>query len=198
KMKSFTIFFVLLSTYCYCEPLLGGWKTSDDESRKQEWLKQALVEIYGNEVLDQVQSNVSDLVCKTQLVNGLNIKCTFVLNGEKWKCSYYQSFIGTFDTKVENCDSIKEKHAQEENKNELLPEEHDDEQDVEELDILNDDEKPTTLNDDENEEKPAALNEGEEDDEAKVDAMYKNFSENNANNQDEENDEEQEEEDEQS
>ncbi|CAF2393362.1 unnamed protein product [Rotaria sp. Silwood2] len=189
-MKLFTIFFVLLSTYCYCEPLLGGWKTSDEESDKQEWLKIALVNIRGNEVLDQVQSDVSDLVCETQIVNGLNIKCSFSLSGEKYQCSYYKSFIQPFDTQVEKCDTVKDQQAQEENKNDLSSEEHNDEEDIEDLPRSNNEEKPATLNDNENEEKPSALVDDEEDDEAKIDAVYNKFSENDGINEDEEDDEE--------
>ncbi|CAF0822512.1 unnamed protein product [Rotaria sordida] len=212
-MKSFTIFFVLLSTYCYCKILLGGWSTSDDESLKQEWLKQALVKIRRNEILDQVQSNVSDLVCKTQIVNGLNIECNFVLNGEKWQCLYYKSFTETFDTQLEKCEQPKDQQIQEENNNGLMPGEHDDEQDIEELTISNDIEKPATLHGNKNEEKPStlndddeneehvvqetlALNEDEEDDEAKIDATYKKLSKNDVINKDEKDDEEEEEEDE--
>src|SRR5438132_1618476 len=107
-MKFLIIYLVLLPTYCYCEKLLGGWSTSHDESLKQEWLKKALVHIHGAKVGDDVQSQVSDLVCKTQIVNGLNIKCNFILRGQNWQCSYYKSFVQTLSTQLEECQQIKD------------------------------------------------------------------------------------------
>ncbi|CAF3705337.1 unnamed protein product [Rotaria socialis] len=197
-MKYFIICFALFSSYCYCERLLGGWSTSENESLNREWLDKALYKIHDGEVTDDIKSQVSDLVCKQQVVNGLNIKCTFALNGKTWLCSYYKSFIGTQDTQLDEC-NVKDEEASEEKKDSKETGENNEEQEFEELRVSNDDEneekiitmnqnedeqdlttlnenddeeKPTEINQSENKEKPATLY--EEDDEEKIELMNEN------------------------
>jgi hypothetical protein len=165
-MQSLIIFLVLLSTYCYCdEHLLGGWSKSNDAVRDQECLKKGLVHINGAEVGDDMQSQVSGLACRTQIVNGLNIKCDFVLRELHWQCSYYKSFVQQLDIQLEECKKI--------------PEEDDDGQVVEKSQILNGNEDDDEEKIDEMREQVGEQNTNneEDDDEAKIDAMSKQLSE---------------------
>jgi hypothetical protein len=177
RMKSVIILVVCLSTYCYGEQLLGGWSTSNDETLKEDCLKKALVNINGADVGDNIQSQVSNYVCKTQIVNGLNIKCTFVLNEQDWQCSYYKSFTQNkaLGVQLEQCKQIEE--------------ENDDEQGLEQPTVSDENtnkEQRAVLNDDKEEEevelKSLPLSENEEDDEAEIDALNKrNFEQNTIN-----------------
>jgi len=235
-MKSFISFLVLFSTYCYCERLLGGWSTTNDHFLKKDCLNLALDHIHGTKVSEEIRSKASDLICKTQVVNGLNIKCTFIINGQKWRCSYYKSFIQTLEVQLEQCKRVEQEEEQEQKKVEQevpeqkkveqeIPEQKKDEhevveqkkeeheveeqkegeQDDEELGRVNEGEKenqPLKTNENEDEEQPGLANKGEkveqvaqeslianeneEDDEAKIDAMNKQMSDQNANNEEEE------------
>lgn len=167
-MKSSIIFLVLLSTYCSCDRLLGGWSTSDDDSLKRECLNKALDHIHGARVNEDIRSQASDLNCKTQIVNGINIKCNFVLRGQKWQCSYYKSFIKTLETQLEQCKTVEEEPEPEQKKyeqaNENLGAANEDEK-VEQPLISNKDEdedRPIPVNENEEEEKPAPVNENEQ------------------------------------
>ncbi|UJR35241.1 hypothetical protein I4U23_028005 [Adineta vaga] len=111
-MKPIILVLILSVNSCFAEQLLGGWTTSTDESLKQECLQKALTKIHGVKVGDDVQTLVSDHVCKTQVVNGLNIKCTFVLRKENWECSFYKSFIEQLDMQVEECKQVEKTDEQ--------------------------------------------------------------------------------------
>ena len=130
-MKLFSFFLPLLLISCYGEQLLGGWSISNDDVDNHNWLRMALIHINVAEINNDIQSRVSDLICRKQIVNGLNIKCSFVLQGEKWECSYYQSFVPTLNTEIEKCQKIEAESNSEEN---------DDEQEIEPAIISNDDE----------------------------------------------------------
>ncbi|CAF1508096.1 unnamed protein product [Adineta ricciae] len=110
-MKSMIIVVLIFTlNSCFAEQLLGGWSVTTDETLKQDCLSQALAQIQGDKVAD-AENLVSDNVCQTQIVNGLNIKCTFVFNGQPWKCSFYKSFIGTRETKLEGCEEVKQQSS---------------------------------------------------------------------------------------
>lgn len=247
-MKLLIIIFILFSTSCYCERLLGGWTESDDDSLKSFWLSQGIQKIFGLQSDNALQSQATNLKCITQIVNGLNIKCTFVINGEKYECSYYKSFVQTIETKVDECNSLgreqdasngKEsqpvepvQNSPEDKENQPVQNdvEHDDENDEvetenegekeeaqtknenedgdekEELVAANEGEKegqegasnkdsdeeepeaaPAPANEDEKEKQVAQesliANDGEDDDEAQIDALNKEMSERNAKNE---------------
>ena len=114
KFVLYFILFALLTKYSY-ERLLGGWSTSTDESLIQECLRKALIHITGDQVNNRVQSEASNVVCKTQIVNGLNIKLQFDFRQETWKCSFYKSFIRTLHAQLEDCERINKKQLPEEN-----------------------------------------------------------------------------------
>jgi len=198
KMKSSIIVLVLLSSYCYCEHILGGWSTSNDDNLHRDCLNKALVHIHGDQLNDEIRSQASDLSCKTQIVNGLNIKCTFTLNGQKWQCSYYKSFIQTLDTQLEECKIVVDEQA-------AVPEQKEYKPVKEELETANDqgqqEEEEVVSNEDNEEEQQAPANKDEkekqvgqesliadqteEDDEAKIDAMNQQMAEQNANHEEE-------------
>ncbi len=191
-MKSSIFFLIFLLNFCYCEELLGGWSKSDDDSLKRDCLNRALVHLHGDQLDDQIKSEVSDLKCHTQIVNGLNIKCQFILRGQKWQCSYYKSFVQTLETQLEQCKKVED-------------EEKDDEPAVEDQGAANEDDKveqPLIAheNEEEQQQQPAVENEGEkekqavqgspssneDDDEAKIDVMNNQMLKQNANNNEEE------------
>jgi hypothetical protein len=189
-MNSSIFFLIFLLNFCYCEELLGGWSKSDDDSLKRDCLNRALVHLHGDQLDDQIKSEVSDLKCHTQIVNGLNIKCQFILRGQKWQCSYYKSFVQTLETQLEQCKKVEE-------------EEKDDEPGVEDQGTANEDDKveqPLIAHENEEEQQPAVDNEGEkekqavqgppssneDDDEAKIDVMNNQMLKQNVNNNEEE------------
>jgi len=198
-MKSTLACLVLFVVYCSCEQLLGGWSTSTDESLKYDCLQRGLNHIRGERVGNDVVSQASELVCKTQIVNGLNIKCEFNFRGQKWQCSYYKSFIQTLETQLEQC-------------KELLVEEQNDEGDLEaqnegdkdEEQVPADEDEEAKDDDQEEQQQQAAVginqneqndqvaqealipneDEAEQDDEAQIDDMNRKLSEQNGNNDD--------------
>jgi hypothetical protein len=193
KMKSLILYLIFLSTYCYCEQLLGGWSTFDDDSLKSDCLNKALAHIYGAQVNDEIRSQASDVNCKSQIVNGLNIKCSFVSRGQKWQCSYYKSFIQTLETQLEQCKRLEDEPKKEEHA-------------VEDQEVSNESEKeeqPLIEHENEEAEQPAPVPESdkekqgaqeapvandqeeEEDDEAAVDAINRQMSGQFSNNEDE-------------
>ncbi|CAF0815810.1 unnamed protein product [Adineta steineri] len=93
--------------------MLGGWSVSDDQSLKEECIQKALVNIPGAQNGGDGQSQVSGSTCLTQVVNGLNIKCTLTLSGEQWECKYYKSFFGTRETQLQGCALVKNSGDQE-------------------------------------------------------------------------------------
>jgi hypothetical protein len=195
-MKSSIIFLVLLSTYCYCEQILGGWSISNDDNLHRDCLNKALLHIHGDQINDEIRSQASDLTCKTQIVNGLNIKCTFTLRGQKWHCSYYKSFVQTLATQLEECKRVEIEQP--------VVEQKEDKPANEELETANEDDKveePVMSNEDDEEEQQVPANkdekekqvgqesliadQNEEDDEAKIDAMNQQMAEQNANHEEE-------------
>lgn len=128
KMKSTILCLIFLFNYYRCEQLLGGWSPTTDESLKYDCLQRALVQINGAKIDNDIYSQASDLVCKTQIVNGLNIKCEFHFRGQKWQCSYYKSFIQTLETQLEQCKQVQD-------------EEKDDEQVAQDLETSNEGDK---------------------------------------------------------
>lgn len=105
-MNTLVLLLVFSIGVCTADQLLGGWKVSDDEALKEECLKKALVKIHGAKVGDDVQSHVSDHVCATQVVNGLNIKCTFTLREQDYRCSFYKPFSEPYETQVKECKQL--------------------------------------------------------------------------------------------
>ena len=108
-MKGSVFYLIFLLNYCYSETLVGGWSVSSDESLKSECLDKALTDINGAQISNKIRSEASDVTCQTQIVNGLNIKCTFNFRGKKHQCSYYKSFIQTLETQLEQCKEIDER-----------------------------------------------------------------------------------------
>jgi hypothetical protein len=189
-MKSFLICLILLSTYCCCERLLGGWSALEDDSLKSECLDKALTHIHGAPANDEIRSEASNLNCQSQLVNGLNIKCSFVTRGEKWQCSYYKSFVQVLETQLEKCDKQKDEPDKEEkvddDKQGSNEGANEDEEEQQQPLIENEneeaEEQPVTVSSGEKEKQGAQETavdnekEEEEDDEAAVDAMNKQVS----------------------
>ena len=147
-MKSIIFVAVLFSTYCYCSQLLGGWSVSDDQSLKQECLQLALVQIQDEQVSNDIQSQASDLVCHTQIVNGLNIKCDFTFRGQPWRCSYYKSFVQTLGTSLDQCEQVKNTDQQ---VREASTEEKDDEAAIDALNEEGDQSFINTINEEDDE-----------------------------------------------
>lgn len=171
-MQTLIILLGFFSFYCYADESLGGWSLSTDEELKAKWLKAGLNHIRTGEGGDDVQSSVSDLVCHTQIVDGMNIKCKFTVQNQKWQCSFYQAFIEDSALEIDDCLEVDNTPTSKDN--------DDNEKDAEE---------------------PAAqqkqvLNEeqgggGEEDDELKVDELNQQQLANQNENNQEKDDEEQ-------
>lgn len=170
-MKFSIVFLVVFSSYCYCERLLGGWSVSKDELMKKELLKKALFHIRSGNVGDGIESKVSDFDCRVQIVNGLNIKCSFTLNEKTWDCSFYKSFVETLGTTLEKCQSRSIGEVSDDNNNEKIIEEYEKEQQFEELKVSKDDEneeKQVAAKDDEDEEKKIAPKDDNDEEEPEV------------------------------
>ena len=88
------------------EDFLSGWSTSTDEVLIQECLKKALTSIQGGYFDEDARSHVSNVVCKTQSVNGLHIRLSFSVGQERWQYSFYKSFTESSDLELEQCQRV--------------------------------------------------------------------------------------------
>ena len=166
---------IFLLNYCYSEQLLGGWSVSSDDSLKSECLEKALVHLNGADVNNDIRAEASNLVCRTQVVNGLNIKCTFTFRAKKQRCSFYKSFIQTLETQLEQCKDITDEPVVEERDTENNNDNEDEEQQS----------APVSESNKENE-VVATPDSEEEEDEAAVDSLSQKMSDQAANNNDDE------------
>ena len=190
KMKFSIFYFILLSSYCYCEKLLGGWSTTTDTDLKNDCLNKALTHINGAKVTNEIQAEASDLECKNQIVNGMNIKCSFAFRGQKWQCSFYKSFVQTLETQVDGCKKADDEQVQED----LQTSNEDDREDQQQaVDEDEEEEQPTTatIDDDEKddeitEDAVKSNDDDEHDDEADIDAINQKLSEQSLNHEHEE------------
>lgn len=80
-----------------------AWTTLTDDSLLDDCLQKALVNIHGTSVDGDVRFQVEDVLGRMQTINGMNIMLSFVLRGQKWQCSFYKSFVRTFDVQLEQC-----------------------------------------------------------------------------------------------
>lgn len=174
---------LFLLNYCSSEQLLGGWSTSSDESLKNECLEKALVHLNGAEINNVIRSEASNVVCRTQVVNGLNIKCTFNFRGKKQQCSFYKSFIQNLETQLEQCKEINDEPVIQERDVENTDEKEDDERAL--LVEEKDDEQEQVVNENNKESEHTEAPDNEEDDEAAIDTLNKKISDQVANNEDE-------------
>ena len=180
RMKCVILLLVSLVHWSVAEQLLGGWSTATDPSLIEDCLRKGLASIRGGHVNNDELSQASDVVCKTQIVNGMNIRLTFVLDKQRWRCTYYKSFIATLDTQLEECKQLQEEvvEAPKSESTTTISQER--------VVEANDDEQPAPVekNDEEQEEK---LNESpkdnvEDDDEAKIDALKQQLNDENVHN----------------
>ena len=100
-MHASFFYLIFLFSCCYRQDLPGGWSVSSNDSLKSECLEKALVHLNGAEINQEIRAEASNVVCQTQIVNALNIKCTFTFIGKKHQCSFYKSFIQTVETQLE-------------------------------------------------------------------------------------------------
>lgn len=199
EMKGSVFYVIFLFNYCYSEKLLGGWSVSSDESLKSECLDKALIHLNGAQISNEIRTEASDVSCQTQIVNGLNIKCTFKFRGKKHQCSYYKSFIQTLETQLEQCKEIDEQPVvrtqDPENSNNrdepLIVEEKDDEKEQdEEQQPTQTQEEQSPLVDEDNKEDEGGQRAGanlnsEEDGEAAIDQLNQKLSDQASNVEDE-------------
>jgi hypothetical protein len=100
---------VVVSSFVVCATdgqLLGGWRTSTDSALVDECLEKALVDIRNSEVDDNLRSRVSNIICQTQIVNGLNIRLTFAVGERNWRCTFYKSFNEKLTMQLEACKRV--------------------------------------------------------------------------------------------
>jgi len=108
-MKAFVclcFFLIGFVDFSINEELLGGWRQSTNETFNQECLNKALTEIHGVGVGEDLKTQISDVRCQTQIVNGLNIRLTFKIRNQPWRCTFYKSFIETLEMISEGCRTI--------------------------------------------------------------------------------------------
>ena len=181
---------IFLLNYCYSEQLLGGWSVSSDDSLKSECLEKALVHLNGGDVNNDIRAEASNLVCRTQVVNGLNIKCTFTFRAKKQRCSFYKSFIQTLETQLEQCKDITDEPVVEERDTENNNDNEDEEQQpliAEEKNDEHEEEQSAPVSESNKENEVVATPDSEEEeDEAAVDSLSQRMSDQAANNDDDE------------
>jgi hypothetical protein len=103
----FCFLLVLLHVHCsHGDQLVGGWSTYTDQVLIEDCLERALIHLNGGQLDSSLRAKVSNIVCKTQVVNGLNIRLNFDFGEDMWQCSYYKSFNRTFETQLEQCKRV--------------------------------------------------------------------------------------------
>lgn len=107
-MKYCFVFLLTFTHLCFGEILLGGWKDSSDQQLIDECLDKALKQIYQTNDNQVLRSRVSNILCKTQVVAGLNIRVTFNIDGQAWRCSYFKSLDNGLETLLEACHKVEE------------------------------------------------------------------------------------------
>ena len=134
-----SVLLVLLHVYCsQADQLLGGWSTSSDQELIDKCLSKALVELNGGLVDSSLRTKVSNIVCKTQIVNGLNIRLSFDFGDDTWQCSYYKSFNPALETQLEQCKRVVKEDESSTAGQPFVPERDDEEDDDEaKIDALN-------------------------------------------------------------
>ncbi|CAF1180537.1 unnamed protein product [Rotaria sordida] len=152
---------VLIADYSYGRYTVR-WIRTNDQTLIDECLEKSLKHMNLGEDITVLQSKVSNIICKTRFLNGINIKLYFELEQQKWKCLLYKPLVETLGIQYERCmqpqddDSLEE--GQSKQSNQIIQEE------------------PQVNNDNKVEEEPQVNNdnrveEEEEDDEAKIDAL---------------------------
>ena len=121
----------------HADQLLGGWSTSTDQALVEDCLSKALVHLNGGQLDSSLRAKVSNIVCKTQIVNGLNIRLNFDFGEDTWQCSYYKSFIQTLETQLEQCKRVVKDDESSTAGQPFVPETNDEEDDEAKIDALN-------------------------------------------------------------
>ena len=86
---------------------IDGSSGTTDESIVEDCLKIALHKINRDEGdNDDADAKVTNIVCKTRIKDGINIKLSFDRGQQRWECSFYKSFVQTLPIQYEKCTQI--------------------------------------------------------------------------------------------
>ena len=96
---------VLMASYSH-ERYLSDWSINTDPSLIDECLRKSFQYIdFGSGTRPKTLDAVN-VVCKTQILNGIHIELTFDVHGQTWKCSLYKSLVTVLSVQYETCDKV--------------------------------------------------------------------------------------------
>jgi hypothetical protein len=103
-----SLFLLVVSLLCFIESFSGRevsdvWSVSRDQQLIEASLQKALRRVNNGESGRALREKVSNIVCQTQVLNGLKIKLDFKLKDQQWQCSLYKSFVNAVDIQWERC-----------------------------------------------------------------------------------------------
>ena len=103
------VVFVLCSIQSFAEKeIADGWSVSKDQTLIQAALSKALLRVNDGVVDRRLREKVSNIVCQTQVLNGMRIKLSFELDDHQWECLLYKSFVKVLEIRLEKCVSGKD------------------------------------------------------------------------------------------
>ncbi|CAF3361300.1 unnamed protein product [Rotaria socialis] len=156
---------ILVANYSYGRYAIK-WVRTNDQPLIDESLKAATAHHRFDQYGDDLQSKITNIVCKARIFNGIRIKLYFEIEKQVWKCLLYKPLVQALGIYCENCTQVTDENSLEE-----FQLQHNDKIDHEKPQVNDERQKEET------------------DDEAKIDEIHQHGEEKETNNDETNNDE---------
>lgn len=95
--------FLLLNHHCSDGDEVPKWTVNTNPALIEECLRQSLQHVSFRPAEEINLAEASNIVCETQIDNGILIKITFDFQEHTWQCSLYKSVIQIVNIRFEKC-----------------------------------------------------------------------------------------------